>query len=89
MNEVIPLGAAGALTVAAIVGLGIFVYPWLLKRRGGAFWLAAITALLVPLFFAFDVGRGRSAALSLLFAFAWALGPVAAGVIVYRMQRKS
>jgi O-antigen ligase len=45
------LGLAGAVTVTALVVLGILVYPWLLRKRGG--WAAVavvIAALLVRRF---------------------------------------
>jgi hypothetical protein len=83
----VPTWLAGSVTVAALIGFGIFLYPWLLKRRGGAAAVAAITAVLVVLFFYFDRGRG-AAALSAALAALWAAGPVIAGVIVHRMQRR-
>ena len=78
---------AGAITIALIVGLGIFVYPWLLAQRYGALVVGLITILLGALFVGFQ-GSGSSA-YSLAFAAGWALGPVIAGVIVHRLQRKS
>lgn len=83
----VPNWLAGSVTVAALVGFGIFLYPWLLKRRGGAAAVAAITAVLTLLFFWFDRGSGNAAA-SAAFALLWAAGPVVAGVIVYRLQRR-
>jgi hypothetical protein len=83
----IPQGLAGAVTLAALVGLGIFVYPWLLKRRGGAVWVAAATALLTPLFHWFDASTGTSETLSATLALLWALAPVGVGVIVWRLTR--
>jgi hypothetical protein len=78
---------AGAITIALIVGLGIFVYPWLLAQRYGAWIVGLMTILLSALFVGFQ-GSGSSA-YSLAFAAGWALGPVIAGVIVHRLQRKS
>ena len=78
---------AGAITIALIVGLGIFVYPWLLAQRYGAWIVGLMTILLGALFVGFQ-GSGSSA-YSLAFAAGWALGPVIAGVIVYRIQRTS
>ena len=78
---------AGAITIALIVGLGIFVYPWLLAQRYGAWIVGLMTILLGALFVGFQ-GSGSSA-YSLAFAAGWALGPVIAGVIVYRIERKS
>ena len=78
---------AGAITIALIVGLGIFVYPWLLAQRHGTWIVGLITILLGALFISFQ-GSGSST-YSLAFAAVWALGPVIAGVIVHRIQRKS
>ena len=83
----IPQGLAGAFTLAALVGLGIFVYPWLLKRRSGTVWVAAATALLTPLFHSFDASTGTSETLSAALALLWALAPVGVGVIVWRLSR--
>ena len=77
---------AGAITIALIVGLGIFVYPWLLAQRYGAWIVGSTTILLGALFVGFQ-GSGSSAH-SLTLAAGWALGPVIAGVIVFRIQRK-
>lgn len=79
--------AAGAITIALIVGLGIFVYPWLLAKRYGAWVVGLTTILLGALFISFQ-GSGSSS-YSLVLAAGWALGPVIAGVIVFRIQRKS
>jgi len=81
------VNVAGAITIALIVGLGIFVYPWLLAQRYGPWIVGLMTILLGVLFVSFQ-GSGSSA-YSLAFAAGWALGPVIAGVIVYRIQRKS
>ena len=78
---------AGAITIALIVGLGIFVYPWLLAQRYGPWIVGLMTILLGALFVGFQ-GSGSST-YSLAFAAGWALGPVIAGLIVYRIQRKS
>ena len=77
---------AGAITIALIVGLGIFVYPWLLARRHGWWIVSSITLLLAVLFIAFQ-GRAASG-YSLALAAGWALGPVIAGVIVWRLVAK-
>jgi hypothetical protein len=83
----VPNSLAGAVTVVALVGGGIFVYPWLLARRRGAIAVAAITAALAALFFHFDRGSG-SAAASAAFALLWAAAPAAIGVLVFRLQRR-
>jgi len=78
---------AGAITIALIVVLGIFVYPWLIAQRYGPWVVGVMTILLGALFVIFQ-GSGSST-YSLALAAAWALGPLIAGVIVYRIQRKS
>jgi hypothetical protein len=82
----IPLGLAGALTVVAFVGLGIFVYPWLLTQRGGALIIAAITVALAVIYYYFDRGRS-SAPVAALLGLLWALLPAVAGVITRRVNR--
>lgn len=79
----------GAITIALIVGLGIFVYPWLLAHRYGAWLVAVMTLLLGALFVTFQVGTSANGSnlYSVVLAAAWALGPVIAGVIVWRLQR--
>ncbi len=78
---------AGAITIALIVILGIFVYPWLLAQRYGRWIVGLMTLLLGALFVGFQ-GAGSSATWSARAA-AWAFGPVVAGVIVWRIQRKT
>jgi len=51
-----PIQVGGAITIALIVGLGIFVYPWLLAHRFGAWIVAAMTLLLAGLFVTFQIG---------------------------------
>ena len=77
--------------LAAVMATAIAVTApalWLLKKRGGAVWVAAATALLAPLFCAFDATTGTSDAVSAALALLWALAPVAVGVIVWRLGRK-
>ena len=81
----VPNALAGALTVVALVGGGIFLYPWLLARRGGAIAVTAITAALALLFFLFDRGSDNPAA-SAAFAVLWAAAPAAVGLLVRRLQ---
>jgi hypothetical protein len=85
MNQ-IPAPVAGAISIALIVALGIFVYPWLLAQRYGGWAVALITPLLGILFVAFQ--GSSSSTTSLVAAGAWALAPVVAGVVVHRLQRK-
>jgi hypothetical protein len=88
MDE-IPVALGGALTVALIVVLGVFVYPALLGRPGGRWIVAAATALLTALFVVFDRASGLSTRPAVAVAFAIALAPVITGVIVARLQRKT
>jgi hypothetical protein len=82
----IPVAAAGAITIALIVVLGIFVFPALLRRTMGRWAVAIATLALIALFFAFDRGSGLSSR-PLLSAIAIGLAPLLAGTIVYRLQR--
>ena len=84
-----PTGLAGAVTIVAIVGLGIFVYPWLLRRSRGSAAIAGATAVLAVVFYAFDRSSGVPVAVSAALALLWALAPVAAGLIVHRLQKRS
>jgi hypothetical protein len=84
----VPVTVGGAVTIVLLVGLGIFVYPWLLAQRRG--WVVAgMTALLAGLFYVFDAGSGLTGAAGPAVAAGLALGPLAAGVIVWRLQRRS
>lgn len=80
-------GFAGAVTIACLVGLGTFLYPWLLRRRGGGLIVGVMTVLLTLAYTVFDRGNGVALTTSVLLAFLWAIAPVVAGVIVYRLQR--
>lgn len=82
----VPNWLAGTITVAALVGFGIFVYPWLLAHRYGAVAVTANTAALSVLFFLFDSGSGDAAASAAL-ALLWAAAPAAVGAVVFRLQR--
>jgi hypothetical protein len=83
----VPVAAGGAITIVLLVGLGIFVYPWLLAQRGGKWIVALATALLAALFYVFDACSGLSGGAAAAVAAGLALGPLAAGVIVWRLQR--
>jgi archaellum biogenesis protein FlaJ (TadC family) len=82
----IPVAASGAITVALIVVLGIFVFPALLRRTMGRWAVAIVTLALMALFFVFDRGSGLSSQ-PLVSAIAIGLAPLLAGTIVYRLQR--
>ncbi|MBA2547016.1 MAG: hypothetical protein H0V16_00980 [Burkholderiaceae bacterium] len=77
---------AGSVTIVLIVVLGIFVYPWLLKRRYGEWIVGLATLLLASLFTAFE--RGDSGSFAIALAATWALVPVVAALIVWRIGRK-
>jgi uncharacterized membrane protein len=85
MNS-IPVAASGAITVALIVLLGIFVYPALLRRPLGKGLVAIATVVLVVLFYLFDRASGLSSN-PVASAIAIALAPLLAGTIVYQLQR--
>lgn len=85
----VPVAVAGAITIALIVGLGIFVYPRLLAQRSGKWVVALATVLLAVLFRAFDAGSGLTGVSAVAVAAALALAPLGAGLIVWRLQRGS
>jgi hypothetical protein len=80
---------AGTVTIVALIGLGIFIYPWLLARRGGAGAIGAVTVLLTFLFYVFDRRNDVPIPVSALLALLWAVAPVVAGVVVHRLRRKA
>ncbi len=84
-----PTWFAGSVTIVALLGLGIFLYPWLLKQKGGVPAIGATTVLLTFVFYQFDSSRSVPIAVSLALAAVWALAPVVAGVIVWRLSRNS
>ncbi len=81
----ISIQLAGVITIAALVGLGIFVYPWLLNQRWGAGVIAVITVALAVAYFFFDHPRSSPWVAAALGAF-WALAPVIAGLITRRTR---
>ena len=85
MNS-IPVAASGAVTVALIIVLGIFVYPALLRRPLGKGIVAIVTVVLTTLFYVFDRASGLSSN-PVASAIAIALAPLLAGTIVYQLQR--
>jgi hypothetical protein len=81
----VPNWLAGGLTVVALVGCGVFLFPWLLKRRGGALLVAAVTMALALLYMGFDSDNSvASTVLTLL----WAAAPAIVGAVVYRLQSR-
>lgn len=84
----VPVAVGGSITILLIVGLGIFVYPWLLAQRFGKWVIALATILLAALFYVFEAGSGVGAsATAVAVAAALALAPLVAGLIVRRLQR--
>jgi hypothetical protein len=83
------LGIAGSVTIAALVVLGIFVYPWLLAKRGGLWLIGAVTIVLAVVFFYFDAGRGTTTEVSALLGALWAIAPVIAALIARRLRGSS
>ncbi|MGE5712466.1 MAG: hypothetical protein ACM32F_01220 [Betaproteobacteria bacterium] len=90
MNTVVsvPLTVSGPVSVILIVMLGIFVYPWLLRRRRGAVVVIA-TLLLAALFVGFQASHGGSSWLDYLLAAVLGAAPALAGIIVTRLQGSS
>jgi hypothetical protein len=84
VNDV-PVAVAGAVTVALIVVLGIFVYPALLRRRLGKAWVAIVTVVLCVVFYLFDRGSALSTHPAAS-AIALALAPLLAGTIVHQLS---
>jgi hypothetical protein len=84
----IPVNIAGSLTILFLVVFGVFLYPWLLKRRGGALAVGALTVLLMVLFYLFDDPIGVETSTSAVLAIIWALLPLATGLLVRYMQNK-
>jgi hypothetical protein len=84
----IPVAISGAVTIALIVVLGIFVYPLLLRRPGGRVLVTLATALLVGLFTAFQAATDDASGPSLIAAGLLALAPLIAGIIVARLQSR-
>ena len=85
----IPTALSGPITIALIVVLGIFVYPWLLGRRHGRIVVSLATLLLAALFMAFEAGNEGATATAIALAGLLGLAPVVAGAIVARLQRRA
>jgi hypothetical protein len=79
----VPVKLGGSVTIVVLVVFGIFLYPWLLKHRGGALAVVALTAALTALFHRFD----RSDA-SFVLAFIWASLPALTGFLVHYFRTR-
>lgn len=82
----VPLEWSGAITILALIALGIFLYPWLLRRRAGVFVVAASTIALAVLFYWFDRRAGTEP--NLVLAVVWALLPAVAGGASWWLSRR-
>jgi hypothetical protein len=85
----VPLALSGPVTIALIVVLGIFAYPWLLARPRGHILVAIATLLLAALFMAFEASSEDSTLTGIVLAGLLGLAPVVAGIIVARLQRRA
>ena len=84
----VSVGLAGSVTIAFMVAFGIFLYPWLLKRRGGLLVASALTVFLAVLFYLFDRPMGIQARPSVTLAVVLAVLPLGIGFLVKRLQTK-
>lgn len=80
---------AGAISMALIVVLGIFVFPALLRHRGGWFASIGATLALAALFAWFQAQAGDHSRGALVAAALCGGLPLAVGLIVRRLQRGS
>lgn len=85
----IPTALSGPITIALIVVLGIFAYPWLLGRPRGRSLVALATLLLAALFMAFEASNEFTTPARIVVAGLLGLAPVVAGIIVARLQRRA
>jgi len=79
----------GALSIALIVVLGIFVFPALLQRRGGWLACAVLTVALAALFTWFQAQSDEATPGRLIAAALAGAAPLVTGLIVRRLQRAS
>jgi hypothetical protein len=80
MTLQMPLALTGALTVVAVVGLGLFVYPEWLRSSAGRLGVVLATPALSVCFYWFDGGRTTDATLRGVVSLLLALIPLAAGL---------
>jgi hypothetical protein len=84
----IPVTLAGTLTILFLVGFGLFLYPWLLSRRGGALMVGAATVVLIVLFYLFDQPSGVDTSTSGVLAIVLGLLPLITALLVKYAQDK-
>jgi len=84
-----PTWLSGTVTIVALFGLGLFVYPYLLKQPGGAGLIGAFTVALTFLFYVFDSQRAEPIVTSALLGLLWALAPVAVALLVHRLTQRA
>jgi len=82
----LPAAVAGAVSIALIVVLGIFVFPALLRGRGG--WLACIglSLAVAALFTWFQAQQADASPGTLLAAAVCGAIPLAVALVVRRLQ---
>jgi hypothetical protein len=84
-----PTWFSGSVTLVALIGLGIFLYPWLLRRPGGRAAVGAMTVVLIIVFYLFDRSLDTPIFTSWLFAALWAAAPAAVALFLHRMYRRN
>jgi hypothetical protein len=84
-----PTWFSGTVTLVALIGLGIFLYPWLLRRPGGHAAVGTMTVLLAIVFYLFDRSLETPIITSWLFAALWAAAPAAVALFLHKMYRRN
>ena len=84
----VPVNISGSVTIFLLVVFGIFIYPWLLKRRVGALVVTVLTAALAVLYYVFDSSNGAETATSTAVAIILALLPLGTALLVRHFKRK-
>jgi len=82
----LPAAVAGAVSIALIVVLGIFVFPALLQRRGGWLVCIGVTLALAALFTWFQSQQADAAPGMLLAAAVCGAIPLGVALVVRRLQ---
>jgi drug/metabolite transporter (DMT)-like permease len=85
----IPTTLSGPITIALIVVLGIFAFPWLLGRPHGRALVAIATLLVAALFMTFEAGNEEASVTGIVLAGLIGLAPAVAGIIVTRLRRRA